>query len=116
MKPLLHLLGHVDTEERDFYASGLEASRGLSNEPRVNFQDLEFDGTGMSEVIHISVSRRFSKWIDMFPLNMSCDGQSKEVRAIRSPLALPISQSEVLFDCALAYYSLHHTISTHFVY
>lgn len=65
IKPLLPSLGHTDTEETDFYANGLETNWGLSNEPRLTLQDLELDSTGMIEVIHIRVSRRFLKWIDV---------------------------------------------------
>lgn len=74
LKPLLHILGHIDTEERKSYANGLESNRGLSNEPRVSLQDLELDGTRISEGIHIRVSRRFSKCVDMFALKVSCEG------------------------------------------
>lgn len=45
------------------------------------------------EVCNIRVSRRFSKCIDMLPLKVFCDRRSREDRAIRSVLALLISQS-----------------------
>lgn len=85
LKPLRHILGYMDTEERDFYANSLETNRGLSHEVGVTLQDSEFDGTRISEVIHIRVSRRFLECVDMFTIKVRVTDEAENIGLLDQP-------------------------------